>query len=96
MGIASLEDLRKLTPQFESHGHYIPGYAGALFRSPELRNYELAQLPPGIQPVADVPDDVRRVLGWSGGAFVPGAFPIRVTPGGTGVGRGFSLASWRP
>ena len=80
MGIASLEDLRKLTPQFESHGHYIPGYTGALFRSPELRNFELAQLPPGIEPRADIPDDVRRAVGWNAGVFLPGAFPVRVDP----------------
>jgi hypothetical protein len=75
VGLDSLGDLRKLAPQFESRGLAVTGYTGALFRSPELRNYELAQLPPGIQPVADVPDDVRRVLGWSAGTFAPGAFP---------------------
>lgn len=76
VGLDSLADLRTLAPQFENHGLSVTGYTGGLFRSPELRNYGLAQLPPGIQPSADIPDDVRRVLGWREGTFVPGAFPL--------------------
>ena len=65
--LASLEELRKLQPGFERRGRSFDDYAGALFRSPELRRYELARLLPGLAPVDDLPADVRRLLGWREG-----------------------------
>jgi hypothetical protein len=53
-------------------------YAGALFRSPELSRLELARVLPGLAEVDDLPEDVRRLLGWEeGDARAPGAYPYR-------------------
>lgn len=76
IGLDSLAALQNVAPAFERNGRAFSGYAGALFRSPELRNYELSQLPPGTPPVASVPPDVLRVLGWKDGRNAPGAFSL--------------------
>ena len=76
--LGALEDLRKLQPAFEARGRSFGDYVGALFRSPELRRYELARLLPGVAPIDDLPPDVRRLLGWSErGPLEPGAYPAR-------------------
>jgi hypothetical protein len=76
--LASLEELRRLQPGLEARGRYVSDDAGALFRSPELRRYELARLPPGLAPaVDDLPADVRRLLGWPEEPRTPGAYPFR-------------------
>ncbi len=76
--LGSLDELRKLQPGLEARGRALVGWAGALFRSPELSNYELAKLPEGLQPVDDVPAEVARLLGWPAGEQrTPGAFQLR-------------------
>jgi len=76
--LGSLEDLQELQPGFEARGRYLGDYVGALFRSPELRRYELARLLPGLAPVDDLPADVRRLLGWpEREPRTPGAYPSR-------------------
>ena len=76
--LASLEDLQKLQPGFEAHGRYLSDSVGALFRSPELRRYELARPLPGPAPADDLPADVRRLLGWpEQEPRTPGAYPSR-------------------
>jgi hypothetical protein len=76
--LGSLEELRKLQPGFEAHGRVFDNYAGALFRSLDLRRLELVRLPPGLPQVDDLPADVRRLLGWrEGDARTPGAYPFR-------------------
>ena len=59
--LGSLEELRKLQPGFEARGRSFAEYVGALFRSPELRRYELARLLPGLPALDDLPADVRRL-----------------------------------
>jgi hypothetical protein len=74
----SLDELRKLQPGLEARGRAFAGWAGALFRSPELANYELAKVPEGLPPADDVPAAVARLLGWPAGEpRTPGAFPLR-------------------
>ncbi len=76
--VGSLEELRRLQPGLEARGLSFTEYAGALFRSPELRRYELARLLPGLSAVDDLPPDVRRLLGWPAkDPLAPGAFPAR-------------------
>ena len=75
-GIDTLAEIQAHTPAFERNGHALADYRGALFRSPELRNFELAELPPGVRTVDSVPAAIRRLLGWNE-ASVPGAFPFR-------------------
>ena len=73
--LAALEDFQKLPQGYESHGRAFLGYAGAVFKSPELRRYELARLPPGVQPLPVQPEALG-VLGWKETAHVPGAYPF--------------------
>ena len=54
MGLDSLDALRKAAPAFEQHGRAFSDYAGPLFRSAELRNFDLDQFPPGTQPVTSI------------------------------------------
>jgi hypothetical protein len=76
--LASLEDLRRRQPGFEARGRSFGDYVGALFRSPELRRYELVRLLPGLAPSGALPADVRRLLGLrEGEPRAPGAFPFR-------------------
>jgi hypothetical protein len=74
----SLEDLRRRQPGLEARGRSFGDYVGALFRSPELRRYELVRLLPGLAPSGALPADVRRLLGLrEGETRAPGAFPFR-------------------
>ena len=76
--LASLDDLRKLQPTYEGRGRSFTDYIGALFKSPELRRFDLARLLPGVPPVTSLPAEVRRLLGWrEGDTPVPGAYPYR-------------------
>lgn len=87
--VGSLEDLRKLQPGLEERGRSFDDYVGALFRSPELRRYELARLLPGLPAVDGLPPDVLRLLGWSGREpRAPGAYPLRPEAGPARSGRG--------
>ena len=85
--LGSLDELRKLQPGLEARGRAFTGYAGALFRSPELPNYELARLlPMACSPHDDLPADVARLLGWPAGELrTPGAHPVR--PASPAAGR---------
>jgi len=58
----------------ESRGVALPGYGSGLFRSVDLRNFELAVVPRALQPVA-VAQEAREVLGWTEDTHLPGAFP---------------------
>ena len=79
--LGSLDELRKLQPGLEARGRAFDGWAGALFRSPELSNYELARVPEGLPPADDVPPEVAKLLGWPSGApRTPGAFQPRPAP----------------
>jgi parallel beta-helix repeat protein len=76
--LASLDDLRKLQPGFETRGRSFDDYGGALFQSPELHRYELARLLPGLSAVDDLPAAVRVLLGWpEREPRTPGAYPAR-------------------
>lgn len=74
----SLDELRKLAAGVEANGREWSGFAGALFRSPELRRFELARPLPGLPAVSGPPAELRRLLGWpEKDALTPGAFPAR-------------------
>jgi hypothetical protein len=75
--LGSLDELRRIQPALETRGRFYADYAGALFRSPELSNYELARPLPGLQPTDDLPPDVAKLLGWRAAQpRTPGAFPL--------------------
>ncbi len=81
--LATLDDLRKLQPTLEARARSFADYVGALFRSPELSNYELAQPLPGLPPAHDLPAEVAKLLGWPAAQpRTPGAFPLPAAPRG--------------
>jgi len=75
--LGSVEALQEMQPGFEAAGRYLSDYDGAIFSSPDLRNYDLAKPLPGPPPVDDLPADIRRLLGWGEGPHAPGAYPFR-------------------
>ena len=76
--IRTLADLQAQTQGFERNGHAHVEYPGPLFRSPDLRHYDLVALPAGVGPVDAVPADILKLLGWRQPS-VPGAFPFGST-----------------
>ena len=62
---ASLNDLRKLYPQFSANGRSYDNYTGPLFKSVELGNYQILPGSPGANSGMLLPADVRKVLGQS-------------------------------
>jgi hypothetical protein len=50
------------------------GQAGSIFRSVELKRFELATIPEGIKPQA-VDAEALQVLGWGSAPQLPGAYP---------------------
>lgn len=71
---ATLDAFRQAVPGVEAKGRAFLGDDGAVFSSPELRRFELARVPEGVQPLP-VPADVRKVLGWKDTTHLPGALP---------------------
>jgi hypothetical protein len=72
---ANLDAFRQAVPGVETKGRALLAYEGAVFSSPELRRFELARVPEGVQPLP-VPADVRKLLGWDA-THLPGALPAR-------------------
>jgi hypothetical protein len=70
----SLDGLRQLHPEFETHSQYLDNYYGSVFKSVELGNYELNRAFPGSGSTDSLPDEVRQLLDWSKqDARIPGA-----------------------
>ncbi len=70
---ASLDDFRQAVPGVEAKGRSLTPYEGAVFRSPELRRFELARVPEGVQPLP-VAQSLRELLGWTEANHLPGAY----------------------
>ncbi len=72
--IFDLGELRKLQPTFESVGRALADYHGALFRSVELKRFEVMPDFPLRAVAVPLPAEARSVLGWTDdGAGQPGA-----------------------
>jgi hypothetical protein len=71
---ASLDAFRQAVPGVEARGRSLAGFDGAVFSSPELRRFELARVPEGVQPLP-VPAEVRKAVGWTEATHLPGALP---------------------
>ena len=69
---ATLADFRAAVPGVEARGVARSIPAGAVFRSPELRRFELARVPDGVEPLP-VPAGLRQLLGWPDARHLPGA-----------------------
>ncbi|MFT7773195.1 right-handed parallel beta-helix repeat-containing protein [Roseateles sp.] len=70
---ASLDEFRQAVPGVESRGRAFASQGAAVFRSPDLRRFELARVPQGVQPLP-VPPELRRLLGWTAANHLPGAY----------------------
>ena len=57
------DELRQSDPEFEAHSRYFDHSYGAIFKSAELGDYELAQPLPEIED--SLPARVQQLLGWS-------------------------------
>jgi len=71
----NLDELRRLHPEFETHGIYLSNWYGSGFNGPELGNFTLNGniKHPTTVPV---PAEVRKALGWGAQASrAPGAYP---------------------
>jgi hypothetical protein len=74
--LGSLDDLRALHPDFEKSGRFLTDLGGAVFKSPELANYEPVGDLAKPLPVDVLPAAIRKLLGWpETGARAPGAYP---------------------
>lgn len=71
---ASLAEFRQAVPGMEAKGRAVAVEGGAVFRSPELRRFELARVPEGVVPLP-VPEVVRKFVGWASPSHLPGALP---------------------
>ena len=71
---ASLDDFRKAVPGVESKSQAVLSHEGAAFRSLELRRFELARVPDGVQPLP-VAEEARKALSWTDAKHLPGALP---------------------
>ncbi|HUL52361.1 MAG TPA: right-handed parallel beta-helix repeat-containing protein [Opitutaceae bacterium] len=75
---ATLDDLRKLRPEFEAHSEYWAGYPGSVFKGPELGRYELIRPLPGAAAAVPLPAEIAQLLGWTEAeARTPGAYPAQ-------------------
>ncbi len=61
----SLEDYQKLFPKFSDHSRYFADYKHRLFKSPELKNYELMKEFPGSASGAQLPLEISKLLGFT-------------------------------
>jgi hypothetical protein len=75
--LASLEALRELRPELETLGRYLADDFGAVFKSPELGNYELIRALPVALPPVTLSTEIQRLLGWQEReARSPGAYTL--------------------
>lgn len=73
----SPEALHQLRQEYETHSVYLPNYYGSIFKSPDLKNYELIQAFPELATQETLPADVQKLLGWSKqDTGTPGAYPM--------------------
>lgn len=76
--LRSLEELRKLYPQFAAKSQVYPDYHGVLFRGVELGKLELLAGFAGAKNAVPVPELIPQLLGWKAAPSFPGAYaPVR-------------------
>lgn len=76
VGIQSLDELRKLYPQFSANSRFYASYDGPLFKGMELGNYQLLPDFPGAKAGMPLPAPINKLLGQlkKGSGYV-GAYP---------------------
>lgn len=78
-GFEKLEDFQKLKPEFETHSKVLYGSMKSIFKSPELKNYELIKPFQDIDFTIPLSDEIKQLTGWRESDIkMPGAFPIEL------------------
>lgn len=73
---ATLDEFKKLRPEFSVHSKDFSGYDGPLFRSADLGNYQILPAFPGSNAGGQLPPEIRRLLSQtSAGVLYVGAYP---------------------
>ena len=76
VGFDSIESLHMMYPEFEANSQSYSGYDGPSFKSTELGNYQLLPDAPGAKSGAQLPAEIRKLLGESKNeSRYVGAFP---------------------
>ncbi len=76
VGFDSIESLHMMYPEFEANSQSYSGYDGPSFKSTELGNYQLLLDAPGAKSGAQLPAEIRKLLGESKNeSRYVGAFP---------------------
>ena len=76
--LASLDDFRKLWPEFEKNGVEIDRSSRSVLKGPDAGRFELQHAQPDAPAINLLPAEVRSILGWSEAeAKTPGAYPLR-------------------
>jgi len=74
--LRSLDELRARRPELEKGGLYLPNFVGLVFKSAELKNYELVKWLSALARTPALPAEVESLLGWpKQEKRVPGAYP---------------------
>jgi parallel beta-helix repeat protein len=74
----SLDELRKLAPEFEAAGRQLDRTPRSLFKGLDLSRYELLEPLPPASGAPATPAEVRKLLNWTEqDARSPGAYPFR-------------------
>lgn len=58
----SLEELRKVRPEFSANDFYFPNFDGPLFKGRELGNYQLLSAFPAAKAGAQIPAEISKLL----------------------------------
>jgi parallel beta-helix repeat protein len=74
LSLKSLEELRKLYPEFSAHSRYFADYNGPLFKSSDLGNYQLLETSPGFNLGTQLPSEIFKLTGQSKKYI--GAYPL--------------------
>ncbi|HLP77540.1 MAG TPA: hypothetical protein VK327_11555, partial [Candidatus Paceibacterota bacterium] len=74
-GLNTIEELRRLNPEFESHGLFLGNHYGSVFKSSDLKRYELNASLSKLPQVPAMPSNVQRWLDGLVQSPAPGAYP---------------------
>jgi parallel beta-helix repeat protein len=61
----SFSDFQRMLPEFSNHSQYFTDFKNRLFKSPELKNYELLYGLSGSAAGTTIPDEIVKLLGIS-------------------------------
>jgi parallel beta-helix repeat protein len=76
VALGSLEEFRKLHPEFSANSLAFPDYRGYLFKGAEVGNYAVLDQFPGLKAAIRPPDEILKLLGKSeADAPCMGAYP---------------------